>query len=89
MADEIPVTPPQDSKQENDALEVPTKVDHAIRWGLVVLGIVLASLGALYPEESAMPSWVRPVLVIGGIVVSTFKGFGFNAIPMVKKAIGK
>lgn len=87
MSDEAPVTPPE--QDEPVVADVPTYVDHAIRWGMVLLGIVTASLGALYPATDAMPSWARGLMVVGGIVVSTFKGLGFNAIPMAKRAVGK
>lgn len=87
MADETPIVP-QDP-QDTDALGLPTKVDQAIRWGMVVLGIVLASLGSLYPTTEGMPNWVRVILVVGGIIMTTFKGLGFNVIAVAKSLVGK
>jgi len=98
MADETPVTPPTPEppkvEEDTDTLGLPTKVDHAIRWGMVVLGIVLASLGSLYPDPTAgqgtpYPQWVRSILIIGGIVMTTFKGLGFNVTDVAKKVVGK
>jgi len=90
MADETPVTPPEPQKEdETDSLGLPTKVDHAIRWSMVLLGIVLASLGSLYPTTEGMPDWVRIILVVGGIIMTTFKGLGFNVISVAKKVVGK
>jgi len=87
MADETPIV--SQDPQDTDPLGLPSKVDRAIRWGMVILGIVLASIGSLYPEMEGMPEWVRVLLVVGGIVMSTFKGFGFNVISVAKNLIGK
>jgi hypothetical protein len=87
MADETPVTPPD--PQDTDALGLPTKVDKVIRWGMIVLGIVLASLGSLYPTAEGMPDWVRIILVVGGFTMTTFKGLGFNVIAVAKNIVGK
>lgn len=87
MADETPIVP-QDP-QDTDALGLPSKVDQAIRWGMVILGIVLASIGSLYPTMEGMPDWVRVLLVVGGIVMTTIKGLGFNVISVAKGLVGK
>jgi hypothetical protein len=83
--DPVPVPAPKPEVKDDDILNLPTKMDHAVRWGMVLVGIVLASLGSLYPNDAGMPQWVRVVMVVGGTVMTTFKALGFNVLSIIKK----
>lgn len=76
-----PAPVPTPEVKDEDILNLPTKMDHAIRWGMVVVGIILASLGSLYPTDAGMPQWVRAIMVVGGTLMTTFKALGFNVLP--------